>query len=144
MLDSFVQMLKTKHPELLAPIRFIDVEDGWFGIVWSLLDKIQVADPESVVLQIKEKFGVLRFYVKTSEAKHEEVMRLVNEAVDRSAKTCEFTGRPGQRRNVNQWIKTCCDDIYEKAQKVGWWEVAKTYREDCDEPARGVPKSFAG
>ena len=52
--------------------------------------------------QVKEKFGTLRFYMTHST---EEMDKIIGDAVQQSASTCEICGRPGhpQRRG---WLYT--------------------------------------
>jgi len=71
-------------------------------------------DPDYKILQIKEKFGTLRYYyqsdVKTVAVK-EAMDRYVRQAELESAKTCELCGEEGYISNRKMgWMKTRCDD----------------------------------
>jgi hypothetical protein len=59
-----------------------------------------------VAVQIKEKFGTLRFYYNGGDSKIEGMVRL---AESMSAVTCEECGKPGQQRSGG-WIRTLCDE----------------------------------
>jgi hypothetical protein len=89
--------------------------DGWFMIVWDLCQAIQALNPSSdfEVIQAKEKFGTLRFYVQCA---NEQIYQLIREAEQKSAETCEECGQPGEQRN-NGWIKTLCDRCQELRDK---------------------------
>jgi len=72
-------------------------------------------------VQIKEKFGGLRFYYDTSVAKDctlsEEskgfARQMIDQAVERAeakaSVACEVCGQPGKRRGGG-WIRTLCDE----------------------------------
>lgn len=64
------------------------------------------------VLQIKEKFGGLRFYYQGGDA---EVHGMVTMAEAWAGFSCEVCGERGERRNSG-WIRTLCD-VHE-AQRV--------------------------
>ena len=59
------------------------------------------------VLQVKEKFGGLRFYVNSAT---EEMYRLISEAESQSYEICEECGKPGtlSQKIKGGWMKTLC------------------------------------
>lgn len=57
------------------------------------------------VVQVKEKFATLRYYMSASTDKMEDMIR---EAEQESAVTCEECGQPGVCRSGG-WLKTLCD-----------------------------------
>ena len=69
-------------------------------------EKYVVSYPKAV--QVKEKFGGLRFYM-TCET--DEIYELIEKAEALSCKTCEVCGEDGTRRPTS-WIKTLCDDCF--------------------------------
>jgi hypothetical protein len=116
--------LSEKYQRLYNNLYF-DVHDGWHDILNELspvvereFKKIQEETgdvPE--VLQIKEKFGGLRYYVSHSS---DELDGAIRDAEHRSFRTCEFCGEPGQigrlgarRSDPNPkkwgWAKTMCE-----------------------------------
>ena len=68
--------------------------DGWFELIKELCEKLQKMNLEGFsVLQVKEKFGGLCFYVGLIETeKADTVYRLINEAESKSYKICEICG----------------------------------------------------
>jgi hypothetical protein len=62
--------------------------------------------PQTVVAQVKEKFGGLRFYYEGGD---EAVAGMVRMAEAWAEHTCEECGKPGQSR-TDGWIKTLCDE----------------------------------
>lgn len=83
--------------------------DGWFQLIDELSQKLE---PLNVVaLQVKEKFGGLRFYIEPHEASTEEqdcIDQYIEEAEKKSYKICEICGKPGKLRG-GSWLRTTCD-----------------------------------
>ncbi|HEV3439279.1 MAG TPA: hypothetical protein VG122_18070 [Gemmata sp.] len=88
--------------------------DGWFDILWRLCEDLeplvakfdQETGSQFEVLQVKEKFGGLRFYVNWR--RNETIRQRIGIAADESFHTCEICGQPGELRE-DSWIKTLCD-----------------------------------
>jgi hypothetical protein len=59
------------------------------------------------VLQVKEKFGGLRFYVNCR--RNEAIRQRIGIALDKSFHTCEICGQPETPREA-RCIKTLCDE----------------------------------
>lgn len=68
-------------------------------------NKIPDELPQVVAVQVKEKFGGLRFYVDRSDS---VVDALISMAESMSYRTCEVCGSPGTPRRGG-WIRTLCD-----------------------------------
>lgn len=79
--------------------------DGWFDILYELSKKLSDADPECIALQVKEKFGLLRYYTNHAT---DETENLIREAERKSSETCEECGEPGELRKGG-WLRTLCD-----------------------------------
>lgn len=104
------QQLVDKHPLILRGTGWPGVGDGWLPIIDKLCTAIQarVAEkdlPQLKALQIKEKFGGLRFYTD----KYHAFRDLIAHAEDEAGVTCEVCGKPGTLRS-NGWTKTACDE----------------------------------
>jgi hypothetical protein len=85
--------------------------DGWFELIKELSEKLEPLGVEAE--QVKEKFGTLRFYTGgVPEEVADEVFALIDEAEERSEKTCEQCGAPGELR-PGGWIQTLCGDCYQ-------------------------------
>lgn len=61
--------------------------------------------PQVVAVQVKEKFGGLRFYYDGGDA---QVRAMVGMAESMAGRTCEVCGSPGESR-TGGWIRTLCD-----------------------------------
>jgi hypothetical protein len=89
-------------------------DDGWFDILWRLCADLEplVTEMERAggrqfeVLQVKEKFGGLRFYVN---CRNDSIRQRIEAAIQESFHTCEVCGQPGKLRE-DSWIKTLCDE----------------------------------
>ena len=79
------------------------VGKGWAGLIVELYDE----KPEGVrVLQVKEKFGGLRFYVGEAPSHY---LSLIDEAEKCSLHICEQCGKDGKLRKDRSWMVTLCD-----------------------------------
>lgn len=112
-----------------SPIDYWGVEcgDGWFDLLDGLLskfdshfDRLQVQGvPKNRwprVCQIKEKFGTLRFYLKTTEELTPDLMEAIESAEKTSAKICEVCGNSGELRTVG-YLVVLCDTCFEAPGK---------------------------
>lgn len=87
--------------------------DGWFDLLWRLCESLEpiVAAAETKhcgqfeVLQVKEKFGGLRFHANFS---NEAISTLIESAEVESFHTCEVCGLPGKQRSGSQ-VQTVYD-----------------------------------
>ncbi len=85
-------------------------EDGWFQLLDDLCDKLQRrtdvdGDPQLEALQVKEKFGGLRFYVSSAT---DEQRALIQSAESLSNRTCEECGADGKLDRTGGWFSTRC------------------------------------
>lgn len=104
--------------------------DGWYSLIEAIAEAIdwretslrQQAEwkknrgeeaedpPEYQAVQVKEKFGTLRFYTNYSD---EYIDGAIDLAQNLSSKTCEICGQAGQMRG-GSWIKSLCDQHTEE------------------------------
>lgn len=81
--------------------------DGWYQLLWDLCEKIEpLAGDDFEIVQVKEKFGGLRFYVQGGLA---GILDLIYDAEQQSEATCERCGKPGTIRNGG-WLRCLCDE----------------------------------
>jgi hypothetical protein len=86
-----------------------DVGPGWHGLLDRLHAELAAVDPDYQTVQVKEKFGCLRVYLRnTPDALRDILDRF--EAL--SAGVCENCGKPGACKpgTPHGWIKTLCDE----------------------------------
>lgn len=108
-----LQISVEKLKEKINPpfIKSIDVDAGWYQIIVDCDKELTTIDPSYVIFQIKEKFGTLRYYFKSSKVNDQELFNKMNEVVLKyeaiAATTCEATGLPGVlMESPYKWRKT--------------------------------------
>lgn len=130
------EQLCTKYPKIFVN-RHADMKttamcwgfecgDGWYNIINQLCANIQhytdwqnknhekhPVVEQVVAVQIKEKFGTLRFYYDGGD---DTIGGMVRMAESMSAVTCEECGSPGHQRSGG-WIRTLCDKHEEAYQE---------------------------
>jgi len=84
------------------------------------LNMEEEAERVPVAVQVKEKFGGLRFYVDRASEKH---YNYINFAENISHRTCEECGSPGMTYTMG-WHRTLC----EKHADEAYGEEAAEYR----------------
>jgi hypothetical protein len=90
------------------------VGEGWFDIIKDLITDLIELGWDRKVLQVKEKFGGLRFYIPLET---DEMSERILEAEDKSYHTCEVTGKEGKIRLDLGWYRTLCDEEYQKVRR---------------------------
>lgn len=85
--------------------------DGWFDIVYNLTKQLdELAKDENIkfeILQIKEKFGTLRYYPSLYSS---EMEKLIEQAEELSANTCEVCGSTKDvKLRGDYWVSTQCE-----------------------------------
>ena len=116
--NDFVNSIEAKYPKMFAkPYGGVAIGEGWWPIIEELCRNIQhytdwnnknretrPVVPQTVVMQIKEKFGGLRFYYDGGD---EAVAGMVRMAEAWASHACEECGAPGKSGGQG-WIKTLC------------------------------------
>jgi hypothetical protein len=123
----------------LMPFGF-ECGDGWFDIIWQLsecianeLDNVRrnakwrkldskgrkPIDPDAYrVIQVKEKFGTLRFY---DMGFNSHISGMISMAEAMSEITCERCGARGKLREDRGWLLTLCDKCDRKDKRWRFW-----------------------
>lgn len=85
--------------------------EGWLTIVQHLHRNLIVVEPDYNLIQVKEKFGELRFYTSIPFDEHGIGIILINHYIDVSAHTCDVCGdAAGTKRNIGHLIATRCNE----------------------------------
>jgi hypothetical protein len=93
----------------------LDVGNGWESLIRELSQKILELDPDCVAVQVKEKFGGLRFYTGPTT---NEVFDLIQKYEGKSLKICENCGSDKNVKRVGTgWIYTRCPDCAKLLKK---------------------------
>lgn len=83
-----------------------DVGPGWRFLLDVLEYHLERCEEEIDVLQVKEKFGGLRFYI----AGGFEMQHVVDLVENMSFYICEKCGKPGHLDTSSYWYKTLCTE----------------------------------
>ncbi|WP_374088049.1 hypothetical protein [Methylomicrobium lacus] len=81
--------------------------NGWYELIYSISALLSNHNPDIKAVQVKEKFGDLRFY----HDHHDDYTGgVVGMAGYISSHTCETCGAPGQEYSREGWIITACGE----------------------------------
>lgn len=112
--EYWFENLKKEYPELLSAVHYATIDKGWHNLVSALCFKIyhhnlSLKDEEkrASVVQIKEKFGGLRFYVYGGD---DYIRGLIDLAECVSHTICEGCSKPASSNSEGGWIRTLCQD----------------------------------
>ena len=141
--SKYPKIFKQRHGTVTESAMFWGVEcgDGWYKILDALCSQIQShidwsyknhefdikwnkdhpdnqravrgPVPQVVAVQVKEKFGGLRFYYDGGD---EQIYGMVRMAESWAANTCEKCGETGSIR-TGGWVRTLCDSHEEEYQE---------------------------
>ncbi len=153
--EKNTKKLKVDFPRLFrkseadpGPLQYWGFEcaDGWYDLIYKLSQDVEQTalaaglGPSSRswprVLQVKEKFGGLRFYIRTPsnperlklraeretfleftpQAGIEAIRNLVREAEQKSYSVCEKCGVPGKVYQ-DGWVRTLCENCERRSQE---------------------------
>ena len=100
-------------PETTAMCWGFECGDGWYNLIdhlcseiqWHLDKNAKPGTEQFVAVQVKEKFGTLRFYGSGGDNKIHDMIWF---AEGFSGKLCEECGNPAKVRSGG-WIRTLCD-----------------------------------
>lgn len=106
---------KKEFPSLFGGGKYTSlwVGQGWFEILWNLcvslegIARARIASGYAPVrvVQVKENYGSLRFYV---DGGCSEIHDLIDVAETTSEITCEACGKPGNTLCIREWYQTLC------------------------------------
>jgi len=95
-----------------------ECNDGWFQLIYDLckeLDEYYKSIYEDIntlrVLQIKEKYGTLCFYIGSY---YGDANKIVHKYEEKSYDVCEICGEHGKLRTKGRWLKTLCETCKDK------------------------------
>jgi hypothetical protein len=108
--EIFQPLFMKNHRE--HPLEYFGFEcgDGWYDLIYDLCQEL-VSEGQSppVAVQVKEKFGTLRFYVNNSTTEQDDIIEHYEEL---SGTVCEVCGNNGKTR-PGGWWRTLCDTHHE-------------------------------
>ena len=91
---------------------------GWKSIIVPLIDYVEKYNSNHTnsnieILQIKEKFGGLRFYVSFDNVEKDiidQLRRMIDNAEEESFLTCEYCGNKENVGTTLGWLTTICEN----------------------------------
>lgn len=112
----------------------VECEKGWYSLLQPVVDYIdnynkdKPKDEWIYIIQIKEKYGTLRFYTNFVTPELDE---LISKAENESELTCEMCGTKKHIGSTLGWLITICHDcVKEYAQKQGYTCKWHNYDDD--------------
>lgn len=118
LLEAFPLLYKGRTLPLTQCLMAFGFEcgDGWFKIIWDLSEKIEAIikamPPEQeewteypFAMQVKEKFGGLRFYMSCTT---DDIENAIRDAANLAEVTCEHCGTTGENKADRGWWQVLC------------------------------------
>ncbi len=119
------------HQQLWVPTGFAHgflVLSDWADVLYKTTDfwnrDAELTDAEAAdfrVIQVKEKFGALRFYCDVSESARGRIVPFIREAERASETICDRCGKPGEMRDNEGWFATLCDEHQADRKVTGFF-----------------------
>jgi hypothetical protein len=121
--DKFDELIK-KYPKAFNSKYgdfYFECSDGWHDIIEPIIVEMQKYNEKQTdefemiyPMQVKEKFGTLRFY---TNACVDEIDTLINKAEKTSHTVCETCGKPGELISA-RWLYTACPEHMKKGDRT--------------------------
>jgi hypothetical protein len=110
----FSEILDRWDTEVDEKFRSIDCCYGWKDLIKRCHQDLVSIDPDYKVVQIKEKFGMLRYYFTPSVEQDKKRMDKISFSHEReSVHICEACGAPGilqRRKDGSSYFRTLCEE----------------------------------
>ena len=116
--------LFTKADLMPFPMFGFECGIGWYDILDGLLNGIyehlKISNLQNFqIVQVKEKFGGLRFYVHGAD---DAIHALIRDAENLSYSTCELCGSRENVKMSHGWIKVACESCIAKNERLQSYE----------------------
>lgn len=103
-LKSIGGLNNKRHSNPLINSEGLGVGVGWYLLIKNLCDELIESGWDKEIIEIKEKFGGLRFTIGETNT---ELNEIINKFQNLSIQTCEVCGEVGSQTETG-WIKTLC------------------------------------
>ena len=111
--QRYPQLFQHRHaePQTCAMSWGLQCGDGWFDLIDILCESLQQETehgdaPQAVAMQVKQKWGRLRFSVESATERQQAMIDLA-EAL--SARLCEQCGKPGKMQSIKGFRTVRCE-----------------------------------
>ena len=103
---------RSEYPETPS---MISPPVGWVDIVVRLDAELASILPDYTIVQVKEKFAGLRYYIGEYGVGRDDPRiamsrEMIASAEQESMRTCQVCGEPGRYREGHAWMRTVCDE----------------------------------
>jgi hypothetical protein len=106
------------YPNLFRKPIYFECGPGWFELLDELCHLLErmirysktlpINEGEGpCVVQIKEKYGALRFYMNSAT---DDIYAEIDKAEEKSHKICEVCGKVGKMKTENNWMSVRCEE----------------------------------
>lgn len=125
--EVFGSYLAEAYQNIFSKPLWVECNEGWYPIIDDLSKEISeiakrfpVTDGENhiSVVQIKEKFGGLRYYVNYHDMSDDDIQQIeyiIRNAEMKTFAVCEDCGGNGEKVSPRRyWMKTLCPDCQNK------------------------------
>lgn len=143
--------VKLKELKIFENITY-KIKDGWTDLIYNLgKDITELCESANCelpkILQVKEKYGTLRFYYDDRKYEYPEIIKncigmLVSKAENKSAKICEKCGEKGKLRAkmINKYTLwfTACDEHKEDSLTFEEWKEYQEFNKNRFAPEYSI------
>ncbi|KAF2816381.1 uncharacterized protein BDZ99DRAFT_566219 [Mytilinidion resinicola] len=135
MRDDLTQTLYNDFPALYTGMCWgFETGNGWYQIIRCLSISINniiasaSLDPSQfTAVQVKEKFGLLRVYISTT---NNAIQDAIYHAVQESSRTCEMCGGPGVQIARGGWMRVSCEPCEAERVRIRRKDTRRYNRRD--------------
>lgn len=95
-----------------------NVGPGWHQLIRDMEVDLNRLSPDYELMQVKEKFGGLRYYANfNTDENAREFLETIHAAEELSFEICEECGQPGEVKPFHGWLKTLCTECRAKQEE---------------------------
>lgn len=138
------QKIEALRRKLPRSEQYIQVDEGWYQLVIDCDAELAALNDKYQPLQIKEKFGGLRYYftpsADTTAEQRDAMYGVVAKYEAIATKTCEATGKPGVlMKSIGGWLKTLDPEYAENTKHYAKYSVVEIIRHETSLGDREKP-----
>lgn len=133
MRQDMEELLCERYPLMLSGQRIL-CGKGWYTLIDTLCQLLQSETddkqaPQVVAMQVKEKFGVLRFQPRQASSEQRGMIAM---AIAMSSHVCELCGQPGQTVVAGAWMTRCPQHAPEGAISTNEFQTRRARQVEHD------------
>lgn len=107
--QKFPNLYRGRHNKTIPTLmgRGFECGDGWYTLIYVISELLTKRNPDIYAIQVKEKFGGLRFY---HNGRDDYTLGIEMTAGTLSSYICEICGAPGFLNDNEGWWSTRCEN----------------------------------